>query len=23
MNITFRDGCALLWSAERAFCKNA
>ena len=19
----FRDGCALLWSAERAFCKNA
>lgn len=23
MNITFRNGCALLWSAERAFCKNA
>ena len=22
MNITFRDGCALLWSAERAFCKR-
>lgn len=23
VNITFRDGCALLRSAERAFCKNA